>query len=265
MYKIQFLIIFVILLFGCEQNTTPDVTAEHSVSKNTTKVQYPKALLKVFNKHGSLERWNKMNALYFEIEKEEGNEKTSVDLKNRRERIESSDFITGFDGENFWLEADTTYQGNPVFYHNLMFYFYAMPFVVADPGIVYSDTDPIVYEGKTYPGIRISYNEGVGVSPKDEYFLYYDPQTFEMAWLGYTVTYYSNEKSEKLGWIRYDDWEKNNGLLLPNSATWFDTTKDGKLKAPRKTRNFKNIIIQEEPFNNTIFEKTEKAKLVDRN
>ena len=63
----------------------------------------------------------------------------------------------------------TAYEGNPKFYYNLMFYFYAMPFILADDGIKYTDAEPLVFEGKSYPGIKISYEAGVGESPEDEY------------------------------------------------------------------------------------------------
>jgi len=245
----------------CQQAETQKAAAETETSAPINLDQFPMALQKVFTKHGTLERWNEMNALSYEIEKDGANEKQFVDLKNRRERIETSTYKTGFDGKDFWLEADSTYKGNPVFYHNLMFYFYAMPFVLADPGIHYDEVAPVTYEGKSYPGIRISYDDGVGVSPKDEYFIHYDPTSYEMAWLGYTVTYGSNERSDKLGWIRYDDWKEFNGIRLPNSATWFKTTEDGKLEAPRSTRSFVNVQLKEKPFGDDVFTKTESANI----
>lgn len=263
MKQLTLLLLIIISLSACEQNT-PTVKEEvkETITESIDVNRFPEDLQKVFAKHGTLERWDKMNALSFEIVKEEGNEKQSVDLKNRRERIEAATFKTGFDGKEYWLEADSTYKGNAVFYHNLMFYFYAMPFVLADPGITYHKAEPVTYEGKSYPGVRVTYGEGVGISPKDEYFLHYDPETYEMAWLGYTVTYYSNEKSNKLGWIRYNDWKEFNGIRLPNSATWFKTTEDGKLEAPRNTRAFANVLLQEKPFSEDVFEKTPSAKIV---
>jgi len=84
------------------------------------------------------------------------------------------------------MESDSTSNGNPEFYYNVMFYFYAMPFVLADDGIIYGDIAPLEFEGTAYPGISISYKEGVGSSSKDEYFIYYNPETYQMAikWLG---------------------------------------------------------------------------------
>jgi len=232
-------------------NTTPSVDLN----------KYPPALQKVLAKHGGLETWSKMKAMSYEIVDSLGNEKQQIDLQNRRERIEAPDFKMGFNGNDFWLEADTSYKGNPVFYKNLMFYFYAMPFVVADEGVIYGKTEPLTFDGKSYPGIRISYEDGVGVSSKDEYFVHYDPATFEMAWLGYTVTYFSGEKSPKVKWIRYDDWKKVSGLVLPNSISWFKL-EDNNPSEMRNEVKFTNIKVSETAFNDAVFAKTADAEIV---
>lgn len=254
------LLIFTLLLTfaACKNEPT---TTETTTTPPADLTKYPAALQKVFAKHGGLDTWNKMQALTFEIVDSLGNEKTQTDLHNRRERIESPDFTMGYDGDNFWVEADTSYKGNPVFYKNLMFYFYAMPFVVADEGIVYGETKPLEFDGKSYPGVRISYNDGVGVSSKDEYFVHYDPATFEMAWLGYTVTYFSGEKSPRVSWIRYNDWKKFNGLLLPNTLSWYKVEDNQPIEL-RKIREFANVKVSETAFEDAVFVKTAKAEVV---
>ena len=252
-----YLFVFVLIIFSCK-NLTPE-------TKSTTpevKINYPAELVQIFDNHGGLDKWKSLKAMSYEIEKEAGNEKQSIDLQNRREKIEASNFTSGFNGKEYWVEADTSYKGNPKFYTNLMFYFYAMPFVLADDGINYSKTEPLVFDGKSYPGLRISYGDGIGIAPKDEYFLHYDAETKEMAWLGYTVTFYSGKKSEKIKYIRYNDWKDFNGVKLPKSLTWFKV-EDGKLIEPRNTRNFINIKISDKAFDDTTFEKTAGAKVVD--
>ena len=70
-------------------------------------------------------------------------------------------YSIGFDGKDVWkLDPKDTYKGDAVFYHNLFFYFYAMPFIVADNGIIYSETPNLEFDGVSYPGVRISYNPG---------------------------------------------------------------------------------------------------------
>ena len=222
-------------------------------------IDYPADLDKVFDNHGSVDKWKAMKALTFEIVKEGGNEKTMTDLYNRHERIEAASATTGFTGEKYWVEADTSYKGNPKFYTNLMFYFYAMPFVLTDDGINYTKAEPLVFEDKSYPGYRISYGDGVGISPKDEYFIHYDPQTYEMAWLGYTVTFSSGKASDKISWIRYDDWAQINGLKLPQSMSWFKT-EENKPTEKRNTRTFANVKVSETAFSAGTFDMPAGAK-----
>ncbi len=255
------LLIFISILFcTCDQSkikAIPEAPQRVKKEKN-----FPQDLTKVFTNHGTLDKWNSMKTLSYEIVKKEGNEKQTIDLHSRAEKIEASNFISGFDGKEYWVEADTSYDGNAKFYTNLMFYFYAMPFVLADDGIVYTKVDPLDFEEKSYPGFRISYNAGVGVSPEDEYFIYYDPMTFEMAWLGYTVTYFSGEKSKKISYIRYDDWKQFNGIKLPNSLTWYKV-EEGKIMEPRNTREFINVTLSDTALPSTTFSKTPNAKVVE--
>lgn len=251
---------FIAILSSCKTDTK---VAENTTTQPTAvAIDYPDALDKVFANHGSLEQWKKMNTMSYEIVKDGGNEKQTIDLRNRREVIEGSTFTSGYDGNEYWVEADTTYKGNAKFYTNLMFYFYAMPFVLADDGINYTQAEAVNFEGVDYPGYRISYGEEVGISPKDEYFIHYDPTTYEMAWLGYTVTFYSGETSTKVKWIRYNDWKEFNGLKLPNTLTWFKS-EEGKLIEPRNTRKFVNVKVSEKESDAAIFAKTAGAKVVE--
>ena len=99
----------------------------------------------------------------------------------------------------------------------------------------------------------MSYDNGVGASSKDEYFIHYHPETFEMAWLGYTVTFRSGKKSEKVKWIRYNDWMSIEGVRLPNSLTWHDY--EGRtIKEARDSRNFQNVILSSEALPIDFFE-----------
>lgn len=248
------------LAIACKnpQSVSEEATGEASIELPS----YPDALEKVFAKHGGLERWRKMKALTYQIVKKAGNETHYIDLQNRRDRVEGVNFKMGYDGEKVWLEAEEDYKGNPGFYHNLMFYFYAMPFVLADDGIIYSEAEPLEFEGRSYPGVKIAYEANVGASPDDEYFIHYDPETYQMSWLGYTVTYHSKEKSEKVNWIRYDDWKTYKGLVLPASISWFKV-EEGALIEPRNTVQFDEIVLSEEVHSDDVFALPEGAEIVD--
>lgn len=247
------LLLLPLILVSC--STTPTETQQA--------IDYPEDLRQVFEAHGGLAKWQKMNALTYELEKGAVDELQKIDLKSRKEYIKGKDFEMAFDGENIWLKADSTYTGSPWFYKNLMFYFYAMPFVLADDGIIYKEVSPLIFEGESYHGILIAYEDGVGVSSKDEYVLYYHPETYQMEWLAYTVTYKSQEKSDNFKYIRYTDWGDFEGLRLPKTLTWYHV-EDGIPTAPRNTRVFQNIKLTDIPFEENVFERFDGAEAVER-
>lgn len=229
----------------------------------TTSV-YPESITKVFDAHGGVDTWNAMQSLVFTMKKPSGDEVTTTDLKNRTSLIEMPKHTIGFNGKDVWLTSkDTTaYKGNPKFYYNLMFYFYAMPFVLADDGIMYEETTPLVFEGQTYPGIKIGYEAGIGESPEDEYILYYNPETYKMEWLGYTVTFFSKEKSKEFHFIKYSNWQTVNGLLLPETLTWYKYENN----LPTEKRNdlkFTDVKLSKEKLDAFIFEIKEGATVVE--
>jgi len=231
---------------------------------NVTTSVYPETISKVFKAHGGIEAWNAKQSLYFEIEKDGQNEKTTTDLKSRRSLIDAETFMIGYDGSDVWLkEKDTaTYKGNAKFYHNLMFYFYAMPFIVGDDGINYELVDALVHEGKEYPGIKISYEAGIGDSPDDEYVLYYNKETNNMAWLAYTVTFYSKEKSPNFRLIRYSEWQTIEGLQLPSTLQWH-VYKEGVIGDVRSEVEFVEVSLSDESPDTDLFAKPTDATVIE--
>lgn len=224
--------------------------------------QYPEALLEVLNAHGGLQQWKNKKTLVFEIPKPDAREVHTIDLHSRKDKVEMPKATIGYDGQNAWVADNGDYKGNAAMYHNLMFYFYAMPFVLADNNINYETTQALEFEGKNYPGIRMSFDDGVGASPKDEYYLHYDPDTFQMAWLGYTATFGADERSDKVSWIRYNDWMTADDIVLPKSISWY-TVEDGELKEPRNTVSFENISVSEAAKPSGFYDRPENARIAE--
>ena len=217
-------------------------------------VNYPESLAKVFEKHGSIKAWKAARTLSYKINKEEH----TIDLPTRKTVVNTDDYALGYDGKDIWLhqQDSTAFKGNPEFYYNLYFYFYAMPFVLADDGIIYEDMKPLEFEGVSYPGIKISYKANVGTSPDDNYFIYYHPKTYQMTWLGYTVTYFSKKPSEKFNIIRYHDWENVNGLLLPKAISWYKKDEKGNPLEPAKEPiQFEDALVSQAALADSFFEK----------
>ncbi|AUP80864.1 DUF6503 family protein [Flavivirga eckloniae] len=263
--KNLFLVASLVLLVSCKKNTKETVNYSEEQLDVTTSV-YPENISKVFNAHGGIDAWNKMQSLVFTMPKSSGDEITTTDLKDRRSLIEMPKHTLGFNGKDVWLHSKdtTTYKGyNARFYYNLMFYFYAMPFILADDGIIYNEAKPLEFEGKTYPGIKIAYESGVGESPDDEYVLYYDPETYKMTWLSYTVTFFSKEKSKTFKFIKYSNWQTVEGLLLPETLTWYKYENNLPTTPHDEGVKFTNIKLSTEKPSDDLFKVPENATLIE--
>lgn len=263
MKKISILL-FILIMTAC--NPTPKKEATEQVMEQTETMEapkYPEALGKVLERHGGMDAWRQQRTLVYALPKPDFTEVHTIDLYSRKDRIDTELFSMGFDGEQAWLlDEDEKYTGNPGFYHNLIFYFYAMPFVLADDGIIYGPTEDLVFEGRQYPGIEISYESGVGASSKDQYFIHYDPDTYQMAWLGYTVTYRSGEVSDNVKWIRYNDWTTVEGLILPKSISWYSY--EGRtLLEPANTLPFESASLTTKTKEASFYEKPDGAGFVE--
>jgi len=223
MKKLTVLFIISILIVSCKNESKKEIKKE----------VYPEQLGKVFKTHGGLTTWDKIKTLSFN----KGEEIHTVDLHSRKTVINSPKYSLGFDGDNVWIDENEkgSYTGNPTFYYNLYFYFYAMPFVLADDGIIYEKVAPISYAGVIYPGYKISFNASIGNSPDDHYIVYYNSKTFKMEWLAYTVTFTSKKPNSKFHIIRYNKWENLSGLLLPKEITWYKMSEGGLPIEPEKS------------------------------
>ncbi|WP_396638248.1 hypothetical protein [Maribacter sp. R77961] len=261
MKKLVILVLFTVSL-SCKEQVKPQEKLEQQKEQIVVSNDFPEELEKIFDAHGGFAIWRKQKTLVFDLPKPKARETHTIDLISRKDKVTTANYSMGFDGEGVWLlDADKTYKGDPIFYHNLMFYFYAMPFVLADDGINYAATENLEYEGVSYPGIRISYDNGIGVSSKDEYYLHYHPETFKMQWLGYTVTYRSGEVSDNVKWIRYSDWMDVNGLLLPKAITWYNY-EGSTIKEEKSTVTFENMTLSDTKKEVGFYQKPEAASFV---
>lgn len=265
MKKLIPLVILAIIFTACKNEPKENTTVIETEKKETiTTSIYPEAITNVFEAHGGIDEWNKMKSLTFTIEKPNGKEVITTNLKSRAELIDTPTYTQGFDGESLWIkEKDgNEYKGRPMFYKGLMMYFYAMPFIVGDNGINYEEAEPLTFEGKTYPGILISYEAGIGESPDDEYIIYYDAETGQMQWLAYTVTFGKDGKSKEFKFIRYNNWQTVNGLLVPKSVDWYNYENNIPTEK-RNTVEFMDVSLSEKAPDTSIFHKPEEAKVIE--
>ncbi|GGG08320.1 hypothetical protein GCM10011344_06120 [Dokdonia pacifica] len=254
MKKIIFLVAVAIFALSCKEKVQEATTTTQEVAQTIVK-EYPEGIAPVFKAHGGIQTWNDMNNLTFTLKKDNGDELHTVDLKSRKVTIKTDKYTLGFNGEKVWVAQDSAHYpiGRARFYHNLMFYFYAMPFVLGDDGITYSDTPALEFEGVTYPGTKISFGSGVGDAPDDEYIVYRNPETNQMEWLAYTVTYGKNEKSDRFSYIKYDQWNTIGGLQLPKVLQWYKV-EDGVPTEMSGERVFANATISNKVLDASQFD-----------
>jgi len=239
-------ILCALIVIGCnhgKRETSREASAETFSSSD-----YPPSIDSVFLAHGGYDHWRQMRELQFSLEK---GEHQTIDLRSRRLRIDGNERTIGFDGHNVWVLPDSLTEGAR-FYHNLFFYFYAMPFVLGDPGIHYQDIGERQLFGNTVHGIKISYGSGVGDSPKDNYILYYDPDTHKMEALMYTVTFRTQESSDNFRLIKYDQWQDVNGLLLPEKLQWYQYENDS-VGEMRSEMLFSNVSLSDTLTDEELF------------
>ena len=255
------------LFFACKNEPKSNVSEDSdSISKEdiTTSI-YPESITKVFDAHGGIDQWNKIKTLSFSMERKNGIEVTTTNLKNRNELIDTPTYTMGFDGTKLWVKekGNKEYKGNAKFYKGLMMYFYAMPFIVGDRGIIYEETKPLKFEDKSYPGILISYESGIGESPDDQYIVYYDEATGQMEWLGYTVTFFDKgKKSTDFHFIRYNNWQTINGLIVPKSIDWYNY-ENNQPTTKRNTVDFLDVELSSEVKEESFFLPIDDAQIID--
>jgi hypothetical protein len=258
--------LLLLLVFSCKNNSKEKTTVIETLSKeDITTSLYPESITKVFNAHGGIDKWNKMQTLSFTMEKPNGKEITTTDLKSRAELINFPTHFQGYDVESIWIKEKEGYENDgsrAEFYRGLMMYFYAMPFIVGDNGIIYEDIEPLLFEGNSYPGVMISYEAGAGSSPDDQYSIYYNSETGQMEWLSYTVTFGKDEKSSDFRYIRYNDWQTINGLVVPKSLSWYNYEDNTPTQLSR-TIEFTYVVLSEKAPDYSMFKMPDGGKVIE--
>lgn len=183
--------------------------------------------------HGGLQTWYANGPIYFRFDYRPLEERPPNDTYSLVDTwasravqtlADDEDVEFGWDGEKGWLnppDADTHIK--PRFWALTPYYFIAMPFVLADPGVELEHVGTDELHDREHDLVKASYEEDVGDSPDDYYIVYLDEETSELGGLRYVVAYpgiveEGERTPEKL--MVYDEFEDFDGVSL---ATRFDT------------------------------------------
>lgn len=256
--KIMKHILGILLLLVMVACSTPKQEPAAEVPPVSPKRSFTPTTTKAFAAHGGIDQWDSFRTLTYEIVGEEENEKQIIDLKNRKVRVSKSDYTIGFDGTDVWLTPDSTaFSRNARFYHNLYFYFFALPYLAADPGVNLEDLGQVEIEGIKYDKTLMTFGENVGDSPKDQYVLYFD-ETGILRLINYSVTYYDESRATQYSAIKYGNWTDVNGMKLPQELVWYKWENDT-LGEKRGGAEFTNLTLSTEAMDESTYAKPEGA------
>lgn len=252
-------VLSLILITACESSQKQTSTA--------APLKGPKSLIEQsIEAHGGLDRWKSFGTLAFEMVSQRGDrtseERSILNLYTRHERITGANYELGYDGKNYWqlLKEEGMKEKNPTFSINLQFYFFAMPFVLADEGVIEEHQGKKELDGKTYEVVKITFESGTGVASDDQYIVYLDPDTKRMEAMLYSVTYFNKENAEKYSALRYTEWQEVNGLSLPKTLTrhrWNE--EEQSFGEENGVKHFVNVRLEAEVPAATVFAKPEGA------
>ena len=227
-------------------------------ARATPKRSFTPNLIKAFEAHGGIDHWDDFQTLTYEKVGEEENEKQIIDLRNRKVRLSTSAYTIGFDGEEVWVTPDSTsFHRNARFYHNLYFYFFALPYLAADPGVNLTDQGQAEIEGVTYDKTLMTFGENVGDSPKDQYVLYFD-ETGILRLINYSATYFDESRATQYSAILYENWTDVKGMKLPQKLVWYKWKNDT-LGEKRGEVEFTNLALSTEAMDESTYAKPEGA------
>jgi hypothetical protein len=207
--------------------------------------------------HGGLDTWQSFGGLEYDLinPKDSSREHHVIDLLSRKDLVEADSFKIGFDGKEVWVSPNKKALGDNSarFYHNLFFYFFSMPYVLADSGINYQP-DTVKINGETYESIKTTFNSGVGDADKDIYKMIIDPKTKRLFGLLYTVTYFTNVSHEKYNFLKYEDWQEISGLQFAGKLVSYKYANDS-IKEKRGEYSFSNVRLKKEAPSKSLFER----------
>ena len=230
--------------------------AEHTGSHATHRLHVEVAA------HGGIDRWRSYGTLEYDLQKGEMHEHHIIDLHSRKLVLTGDGYTIGFDGEEVWVMPDMeAYSGRPRFYSSLNFYFFGIPFVLADPGTIPESLGRSTFRDKPYDVVKVSFEPGVGDSPNDYYVIHADTATHLVELLLYTVTFRSHQPSEKYN-ARIFEWHEVDGLMVPSKISSYRWNgEDGTLGEHRSDTYFSNIVFNIERPDAGLFVMPEGAEI----
>lgn len=192
-----------------------------------------------------------------------------IDLDSRKILITGDAYKVGFDGNAAWITPGTDALPLPArFYSSTPFYFFCLPFLFADPGVNLESLGSEELGEKGYSVVKVTYDEGVGDTPDDNYVAYIDRNTGRLELVHYIVTYpplmggKTVEALERHAAV-YEKWQEVGGLLVPQKIVLYDWKGGMPAGEPRGSILFENVTFKKENPDPSQFAKPDGAEVDD--
>ncbi len=223
--------------------------------------------------HGGLEVWRTFGRLEFDLAWKFGakalDDHQLFDLVSRDGRVQCERYAVGgsMAGDVWVMPEEKALGGTPArFYLWTPFYFFALPFVLADDGVKSEALGVRDFSGKQYDVVRCSFGAGIGDAPGDTYTCYFDRGTHRLKLARYLVTYFDKSAGAKKDApaehaIVFDEWQDVQGLVVPRRAVFFNWSGDGVTGEARGSADFTNVRFAKDRPSGQTFEKPASAVL----
>jgi hypothetical protein len=178
--------------------------------------------------HGGMDKWAWAPTVSFEVEMTPAGQpqgmlsRVTVEQGRRRTYHEMPALSArmAWDGERAWSE-NWKLPFPPRFLALLHYYFANLPWLTRDPGVRLASegTAKLPGDATQYRTVRMTFDEGVGDSPRDYYVLYVHPATRRLRALEYIVTYAGalpeGMSSSPPNLLLYQEHATVDGLVVP--------------------------------------------------
>jgi hypothetical protein len=247
-------IVFLAFTISCEQKSSvPD-----------PRLEQPEDFKKLLDAHGDWSKWISAKSFSYAMIHETNLawENHYINLTDRKVRVDADTWQIGNDGEKVWISPNRqAFQGNSVrFYHNLYFYFYSIPYIFTDPGVTVKKIDNKLLNGESYEAFEVSFDQNIGASPGDKYFMLVDPETGRLAWVLYSVTFF-DKNNTTLNALKYEDYRDADGLIFPRVMTGYQLQNDSTKRLNYQV-SFADVALDQDEIDEDFFEMPKKEAVV---
>ncbi|CAN5717862.1 hypothetical protein BH20VER1_BH20VER1_13460 [soil metagenome] len=222
--------------------------------------------------HGGLAKWKSYRSLEFEqtwtsakgVKKDD----QLFDLHSRNGLITGENYTLGASNGEVWIKPQLNALGGtpPRFYMWTPFYFFAMPFVFADPGVVQEALGKKTFQGHEYDAVKITFQKGIGDSADDFYVAYVDPTSHQLKLVSYVVTYSALRKGKPMDQLEphalvFEQWQEAGGLRVPKRGSFYDWKNEDIAGEPLGVMEFSDVRFADKSPEAARFSKPAEAVL----